>query len=363
MKKRFVAMVIALVIVGGLIVVRQIRVQQKESAPLVPEPTVAVRVAPVAQDQVVRSRHVLGTVFGANEADLAPRVLAQVIAVNVREGDLAHAGQVLATLDDREAQDAVAEAQAAQAAAETAYLAQHDATVRDRRLFEVKAIAQEQWDRSLAADAAAAAQREAAAKRLDSARTRLSYCRIAAPAAGVVARRLADPGDLAVPGKPLFKFVRQEAVRVRAELPPEDLLSLRVGLPVTLALGSTQVEATVSRVFPALGANQLAAFEADVPEPPAGFVSGAAVGVDVPLGTAAGLAVPAASLLESDKGAFVFAVANGTVRTVKVEVVDRSLENVVVKGDLRVGEPVVVAQPSRLMTLTGGMKITVVAGQ
>jgi RND family efflux transporter MFP subunit len=363
MKKRILIIVVALVIIAGLIVVRRIRVHQKENAPLAPEPTIAVRVAAVAQERVVRSRHVLGAVLGADEADLAPRVMAQVVAVNVREGDLVQAGQVLATLDDREAQDALGEARTAQTAAEAAYLAQHDATVRDRRLFEVKAIAQEQWDRSVATDAAAAAQREAAARRLDSAQTRLSYCQLAAPAAGVVARRLADPGDLAVPGKPLFKFVRQETVRVRADLPPEDWTALRIGLPVTLTLGTTKVEATVSRVFPAMGANQLASFEADVPQPPAGFVSGAAVGVDVQLGTAEGLAVPSAALLESDRGAFVFAVANDMVRAVKVEVLDRSLEKVVVKGDLRAGEPVVVAQPSRLMTLTGGMKITVDAGR
>ncbi len=363
MKKRILIVVIALVIVAGLIVVRRVRVQQKENAPLAPEPTVAVRVVPVMQERVVRSRHVLGAVLGADEANLAPRIMAQVVAVYVREGDSVKAGQVLATLDDREAQDALMEARAAQTAADAAYLAQHDATIRDRRLFDVKAIAQEQWDRSVAADAAAAAQREAAAKRLDSAQTRLSYCRLVAPAAGVVARRLADPGDLAVPGKALFKFVRQETVRVRAELPPEDLPSLHVGLPVTLALGSTKVEAAVSRVFPAMGESRLVAFEADVPQPPPGFISGAAVGVDVQLGAAEGLAVPSAALLESDKGAFVFAVANGTVRTVKVEVLDRSLEKVVVKGDLRVGEPVVVAQPSRLMTLIGGMKVTVPAGQ
>ena len=61
-----------------------------------------------------------------------------------------------------------------------------------------------------------------AQKRLELAKTRLGYSQITAPLNGVVARRLADPGDLAVPGKPLFKLVRQESVRVRAELPPED---------------------------------------------------------------------------------------------------------------------------------------------
>lgn len=363
MKKRILIIVLVLVVVAGLIVVRRVRVYQKEHAPLAPEPTVVVRVVPVTHERVVRSRHVLGTVVGADEADLAPRIMAQVVAVKVREGDLVQAGQVLAVLDDREAQDGLHEAQAALTAAEAAYQAQHDATARDRRLFEVKAIAQEQWDRSVAADAAAAAQREAAAGRLDSAQTRLSFCRIVAPADGVVARRLADPGDLALPGKPLFKFVRQETVRVRAELPPGDWTELHAGLPVTLTLGASRVEAAVSRVFPAMGANHLAVFEADVPRPSAGFVSGAAVGVDVQLGSAEGLTAPSAALLEGDRGAFVFTVVNGTIRTVKVAVLDRSLDQVVVTGDVRAGDPVVVARFSRLMTLHDGIKISVAAGE
>jgi multidrug efflux pump subunit AcrA (membrane-fusion protein) len=61
--------------------------------------------------------------------------------------------------------------------------------------------------------------------------------------------------------------------------------------------------------------------------------------------------------LEGDKGAWVFAVNNGVVRPARVEVIDRSSDNVVVKGDVRSGEPVIVARPSRLMTLAAGTKV------
>jgi hypothetical protein len=47
---------------------------------------------------------------------------------------------------------------------------------------------------------------------------------------------------------------------------------------------------------------------------------------------------------------------------VEVEVLDRSLERAVIRGDVRTGEPVIVARPSRLMTLAGGTRI-VEAGQ
>jgi RND family efflux transporter MFP subunit len=356
-RKRIIGIAVIVLIAAVLVIVRAKRVRQMENAPLVKEAPMAVQTAPVTEGRVVRASHVLGTVFGGEESDLAPQVMARVLEVKVREGAVVQTGQLLARLDDREFQDAVTEAKSALAAADIAYQAQRDATARDKRLFEVKAIALEEWQRSQAAEAAAAAQLEAAKQKLDQARTQLSYCRIIAPTNGVVARRLADPGDLAVPGKPLLQFVSQQSVRVRASLPPEDFVELHIGQPVTLKTDRTTVDATVSRVFPAMGESHLASFECDVTNPPAGFVSGATVGVDVQLSSATGLVVPADALLEGDNGAWVFAVDNGTVRPTQVKVLDRSLDQVAIKGDVCAGEPVIEAEPSRLMTLAAGMKV------
>ena len=371
--KKLTWIVVLILIVAALIMVRMKRAHERNLAPLVKVVPPAVDTATVIQGKVVHTRHVLGTVVGEDEADVAPRVMAQVLKVTVREGAAVRKGQLLVQLDPRELEDAVDSARAGVeaareglAAAKTAYHAQHATTARDRKLFDAKAIAQEQWDNSLAADAAAAAgleaakaQVEVAEKHLDQAKTRLSYCAITAPFSGLISRRLADPGDLGVPGKPLLKMVHQQKVRVRAEVPPEDYPSLHVGQPVTLTLNDLTLEAKVSRVFPALGASHLAALEADLASPPAGFVSGATVGVDVHLSSAQGLSVPADALLEGEKGAAVFKVVNGTVHTVHVQIQDRSSDTVVVTGDLAEGDRVIVARPSRLMTFADGMKVQV----
>ncbi len=356
-KNRIMGIVVAIAIVATLVIVRAKRVRQKEGAPLVQEVPVAVQTARVSEGRVVRTSHVLGTVIGAEETALAPQIMARVLEVKVREGAVVTAGQLLARLDEREFQDGVTEAEATLAAAEAAYQAQRDTTARDKRLFEVKAIAQEQWDRSQAADAAASAQLESAKQRLNLARTRLGYCQLIAPADGVVARRLADPGDLAVPGKPLLQLVSRQSVRVRAALPPEDFAGLHSGQWVTMKTGRASLNATVSRVFPALGDSHLATFECDVTNPPPGFVSGATVGMDVSLSSSEGIVVPADALLEGDSGAWVFAVDHGVVKPVKVEVLDRSMDQVAIKGGVRSGEPVIVARPSRLMTLASGTKV------
>ncbi len=357
--KPVIAIVAGVVVVAGMAALHHLRQKQIADAPLVAEVPPVVRTATVAEERVAHTRHVLGTVIGAEETDLAPQVMARVVAMEVREGDVVKVGELLALLDERPFQDALAEAEAMQAATEVAYQAQRDATARDRRLFEVKAIAQEQWDRSRAALAAAAAQAQVAARKVDQARTQLGYCRIPAPADGLVARRLADPGDLAVPGKPLFQFVRQQTVRVRGALPAEDFTALHPGLPVILRTGGHTVTAVVARVFPALGASHLATFECDLAQPPPGFVSGATVGMDVQLSSAQGLVVPASALLEGEREAWAFVVDHGTVRPVTVQVLDRSLDHVAVKGGLQPGDAVVVAEPSRLMTLTAGTKVQI----
>ncbi len=355
--KKFLWIPIVIIIAVILLAVRAKRVRQKEDAPLVKAVPVAVQTARVSEGKVVRTSHVLGTVIGAEETDLAPQIMARVLDIKVREGAIVQTGQLLARLDEREFQDAVTEAEATLAAAEAAYQAQRDTTARDKKLFAVKAIAQEQWDHSQAADAAVSAQLESAKQRLNLARTRLGYCRLVAPTNGVVARRLADPGDLAVPGKPLLQLVSQQTVRVRAALPPEDFAGLHVGQPVSLRTDRATVDAMVSRVFPAMGDSHLASFECDVTNPPPGFVSGATVGVDVQLSSAEGMIVPTDALLEGDKGAWVFAVDNGMVKPVQVEVLDRSLDKAAIKGGVRAGESVIVARPSRLMTLADGAKV------
>lgn len=369
--KRFLWIGAAVVVAAALLLVRVHRVREKDTAPLIAKVPVVVETAPVTRGAAGRTRHVLGTVVGADEASVAPRVMGQVVEVRMREGDAVRRGDVVAVLDARELEDDAAQAEAGLlaareglTAAETADTAQRDTLARDERLHEARAISDEQWERSRAVAAASSAHLEAARaqveiadRRLDQARTRLTYCQLVAPVNGVVARRLADPGDLAVPGKPLLEIVRQERVRVRAQLPPEDLPDLAVGRKVTLSLDGTQVEAAISRVFPAMDPSHLATFEADLSHPPAGFVSGATVGVDVHLGSAEGLTVPTGALLESDSGTWVFKVADDAVHTVPVRVEARSPERAVVGGDLAAGDRVVVSRPSRLMTLADGVAV------
>ena len=178
-----------------------------------------------------------------------------------------------------------------------------------------------------------------------------------APFDGVVSARLADPGDLALPGRAILKLVGDGPVRIRARLPAEDFPSLRLGASVSCRVMNEVVPAEVSRIFPAMEQAHLAVVEV-VPE---GFspvlVSGAQVALDITLETVTGLTVPSDALLEGERNVWVFPVRDGRVHPVPVRLLGGTDERVVVSGDIRAGEEVVVGSPSRLMLLSEGMAV------
>jgi len=357
MKSRLPILLIIPILAAGLISVRIKRMKEKNGAPLLKPVPMAVHAALVDRQTVSSGRHVLGEILGADEADVAPRIMAPVLEVRVREGDSVTAGQVLAVLDGREQRDAVDAARDEVEAARIGAEAQRDATARDRTLYDAKAMSQEQWDRSRALAAAVDARLAVAHKDLQVAETRLSYIQLTAPVSGVVAKRLVDPGDLAVPGKPVLEVVRQDEVRVRAKLPQEDMDLLRIGQPVTLTAGNDEITAPVSRIFPSADPNHLATFEVDLDTPPASFVAGATAGMDIAFAAAGGLSVPSAALLEGESGDWVFKVTDQKIQPVAVKVLSAGDETLAVSGNLSVGDLVVVARPSRLMMLSEGQTV------
>lgn len=374
--KRVVGWGLVVIAVVGLVAVRAIRVRERAAAPTVTAPTIEVDVAVVRRGPVREIRHLLGEVVASEDVPVSSRLLSEVIRVLVREGDRVHEGQVLLELDRRELDDGVAAATAGVAAAQenvsavrVALETQEAVTARDEVLVGAGAIAREEWERSQSALAAARARLEAArsqvmvaTKGAESAGTRRSYAMIVAPFGGVVAGRYVDPGDIVAPGKPLVLVLRAGPPRVRVKVPSDGFADLRVGLRVVFPDFAPLLEADISRVFPAMDGTHLATFEVDLPVSAPAPPAGTTTGVDLVRAAATGLIVPAGAVLDTSSGSVVFVVDDGRTRLVRVQVGARSAEAVVVEGRISDGDRVVVARPSRLMTLTDGVPVRTAGG-
>jgi RND family efflux transporter MFP subunit len=184
------------------------------------------------------ARSFAARVEAAHVAEVATRASGRLDAVPVDVGDHVRAGQVLASVDDADVRARVRAAEAGLALAERTH-------GRVSRLAEAGAASAQELDEVSAA-------LEAARAALDEATAQSAYVSVRAPFDGVVTHRLADPGDLAVPGSPILRVEDRGAARVVADLPGDARSAIEVGQSVRVSGRGLAALATVSRVVPSL---------------------------------------------------------------------------------------------------------------
>src|SRR6266436_6000893 len=223
-------------------------------------------------------------------ATIAPRISGQVATVAVDDNDIVKTGQVLATLDPRDNETALASAEAA-VARDRAQLDQISATVSrqpsiiaeqqaavasaranlafaqaDSALQQGQAsldsaeasldAARRQLDVLKAQRSAAEATVKADEAQLEQARLNLSYTQIRAPIDGMVGERSVQVGNYVGPGTALMTVVPLDQVYIEANYREVDLLHVRSGQPVTVHLDAYNIDLNgkVDSVPPASGA-------------------------------------------------------------------------------------------------------------
>lgn len=203
-----------------------------------PEGAADVATAPVTAGPEVTSYP--ASVVSTDEAQLATRTSGTVKRVPVDVGSVVRAGDALVVLDGG---DVEARIQSAEAAAQRA----------SRYYDRIASLEKDGAATRQELDDARAGMRMAEAG-LKAARAQRDYVVLRAPFAGVVAARDVDPGDLAVPGRPILRLVRPGSLKVVADLPGEVRGDLSPGTPVTFVDPATgrSVPGHLTRVSPAL---------------------------------------------------------------------------------------------------------------
>ncbi len=364
-KKIIVIIVIVLLIAAG------VRLVKIKKADIASTPRPAPRLTTVETTRAIQgtfpiSTTRLGRIAAKRQTTLAARITSHILTVAVREGAMVKKGEILIQLDDRREKDRVAATRADLAAAKTQLTTQEAIFVRDQKLFAAQAISQETLDKSRASRDAARARATALKKSLDTAVTDLSYTRITAPADGVVTARLADPGDLATPGKALLKLEEQQAgYYIQVNIPQADFARIKEGAPASIRPAGTDtrppITARVSRIHPAVTVGTLATVEIDVARQPFGLPTGATVRISLVEGTASGWKVPGRALLENINKNYIFTVDDqGLVHIVPVAILARNSDWSVVDGPLKENSRVIVAQESTLLRLHEQQPVKVV---
>lgn len=241
----------------------------------------------------------VGSVQPRRKANIASQILASVMEVKVQPGDRIQPGDVLIVLDDRELVAQHGEALAAVAAAEV------DLGVRQRdydriRTISENAVSKEERDRVAGAFNLSKALLKRARQQVARIEVQRTYTKIKAAAPGVVADRFADPGDLAVPGKPLLAVQDTRELELHASVPESQALHIAVGqkLPLRIDAANLAGVGPVREIVPlAQQASRSVLVKVSLPADMSAPVYAGMFGrVTLPVGQSSRLLIPQAAL-------------------------------------------------------------------
>jgi len=262
----------------------------------------AVTAAPVSIRRLPRGTTVSGAVAAVEEMQLGVELSGQrVTALLVDVGQRVARGQLLLTLDHRTLDSDLAQAEAALREAEAGAALARANLARGQALAKDRFISAGQLDELRAARTQAEARAGTARAARDGAALRRSFADLHAPAAGIVSKRLVQPGQVVGSGSELLRLIRDGKLEWRAELPVATLASISPGDRVVLTAPSgATVEGRVRAVSPGVDAATLTGtVYADLPDPQ-GLAPGAYVEGRIDTGEAEGATVPAAAVVLRD---------------------------------------------------------------
>ncbi len=364
--------------------------------------TKQVEIATAKRDKAARMSELSGTLQPSEEATVSFEVAGRIVELKRNEGDRVSAGDVLARLDASDyslqlakADTAVDQTQAmlektlngareqeriqAKAAADKAQLAYQKALddfKRIERLYQEKAVSQNDYENaknrldiaqkdwlsaqqaySLTVQGARDEDRQSQRSSYDQAvigkqmaALTLSKTQLKAPISGTILSKLATTGSLVNVGTPVYRIGNVDTLKVVLPVPDREIAAWHVGDTVTLSLYDQQREGKVTKILPATNQNTgTIGVEVSVPNPGHDWFVGQVVKANRQIEGKVGIFVPVEAVVSQggDKPYVFLAKAGKAVKTPVTigEMIDNKLE---ILSGLKEGDQVIVKGADRL---------------
>ncbi len=348
------------------------------------EPAIPATIAVAQRAPFVDRYDAVGTVASKTTSPLASKIMGQVTAVRVREGDHVRAGQVLVEIEARDVAANVARARAGVTEAEqslveldraveaaeqarTAAAANRDLATatyeRYSKLVEARSVSRQEFDEVEARYKTASAELQRASTDVEVQRARrsqtlarieqaraeaqganvtLGYATIVAPADGIVVAKTAEVGMMAQPGVPLLTIENPSTYRLEASVEESYMARVQIGaeVPVRIdALGGLDITGSVAEVMPSTDpASRSVVVKIDLPATP-GLRAGQYGIAAFPAGERVVTAVPRGALVERGHLTGIFVVDDSNVAHMRIVTTgERSGDSVEILSGLDEGQ-------------------------
>jgi membrane fusion protein, multidrug efflux system len=335
-------------------------------------PAVPVVAEPVKSGDVPIYLRGIGTVQAYNTVTVRSQITGQITQIDFKEGQLVHAGDLLAQIDPRPYQTQLDQAIANRARDQAQLANAQQVLQRDLPLLSKNFVAQEtiETEKDQVAQLTAAVQADEA--QIESARVELSYAQLTSPIDGVTGIRGIDMGNIIHPtdANGLVVVTQLQPISTIFTLPETDLPQIQEAMAkgqVTVLAYSQDNKAVLDRGTLGVVDNQIVQtsgtmrLKADFPNPAHRLWPGELINVRVLIETRAdALTVPAPAVQQGPHGPYGYVVkADGTVESRTVSVVQLGNLRAVIGSGLKPGEEVVIDGQSRIQS---GSRVTILQG-
>ncbi len=379
MSRTIKAIIVILIITIVGVVIGKVLIKKRRAELLsYPPPKVypiPVEYAVAKEGSVSDTFHYVGEVLPYTYANVSTKVAGTVLKVYKREGEHFKKGELLAKIDSSQIENTVlalesekrskeellsglkAQLKAAEVVAKNAkkeyerekFLYERGAVPKEavekyenayhRALSEVKTLKSKIGELKLAVKSIEEQKRAVASQ--------LQYTEVRAVKDGTVSKVLLYPGDVAVPGRPIMRvFYDSDGFRVLLNVPPKEAKEIEVGAPVNVEGKPIGV---VSKIYPAADQkNGLYTVEVKLKSLD-GLKPAQTVRADLKGKAYSGIVLPYLSVLHMKDTDMVLKLKGREVIPTPVRVLKRVNQWVVISGNVKPGDKVVVGRESKLL--------------
>ena len=268
-----------------------------------------VKVETVAASTVDDIYEVTGTVRSNQTSLVASRVMGVINAVHVREGDFVQKGQVLITIDDRDATQRLRAAEMAVEAAKQSQTLAEKTWQRYKKLHEGDVVSRQEMDRVETQKKVADAEYNRVKAMAGEAATYLSFTKVTAPVSGRITEKRIDAGSMATPGMPLLVIEGGGSSYIEVSIDAGIGNAVKTGMAVEAMIETENrpVAGIVREIFPAVDPASRT-FTAKIGFKDANPRSGLFARVQIPIGKKEAIIVPAQAVVRKGQLTGVYAV-------------------------------------------------------
>ncbi|MEO8656793.1 MAG: efflux RND transporter periplasmic adaptor subunit [Ramlibacter sp.] len=319
---------VALLVAGG--VLRALSARKAQQAAVAQASAAkATAVIELAASDVVRAETrelaqglpISGSLKAVSSALVKARVFGELQGLTVREGDVVTAGQVIAKVDSTEYAARVRQSREQADAARAQIDIAQRAWDNNKALMDQGFISKSALDTSMNNLSAAQATHKAALAAEEVARKSLDDTVLRAPISGVIAQRLAQPGERVAVDAKIVEIVDLSRLELEATLSASDSVAVRVGQPAVLKVEGNDrpIAARVVRINPSAQAGSRTVLAYLGIADPTGLRQGLFAQGTLDTGRTSALAVPLSAVRTDKPSPYVQVIENDKVAHKQVE--------------------------------------------